>query len=409
MEIKVTCDGTDYIDYRELKPFQGNLKTLSDENLEKLKKSIIKYGFTVPAFIWDNGEKYILDAHQRMKALDSLFHDGYKIPPIPVVYIEAKDGKEAKEKLLHITSQYGEFSEQGLTDFLLDANIDIDSLDIRLTDSEFSININQIDETIGDDELTEDVAPITKLGDLWELGNHRLLCGDSTDKETVNVLMNGQKADMVFTDPPYGVKYQSNMRVVSDKFDIIKNDDTELDFIPIIEMYSDGWVFIWTTWKVVDKWIKKTESIGFPSNMIIWFKGGGGIGDLKRTFSTDYEIALVFNRGTELKGKRIGSVWSIGKDGASQYLHPTQKPVELAVEAIDKTTTKGYKVLDLFLGSGSTLIACEKTNRICYGMELDPHYCDVIVKRYIDWCDKNERESIIRLNGEIFDKQRIEQ
>jgi DNA modification methylase len=122
--------------------------------------------------------------------------------------------------------------------------------------------------------------------------------------------------------------------------------------------------------------------------MVIWHKGGGGIGDLKKTFSTDYEIALVFNRGAELTGKRIGSVWKIGKDGAAEYAHPTQKPVALAEEAIDKTTRQGATILDLFGGSGSTLIACEKTGRDARLMELDPKYCDVIIKRWQEFTGK---------------------
>ena len=155
-----------------------------------------------------------------------------------------------------------------------------------------------------------------------------------------------------------------------------------MDITPIIEVFSTGWVFIWTTWKVIDKWIDNTSAFGYPNNVVIWSKGGGGIGDLKKTFSTDYEMALVWNRGNQLCGKRIGSVWKVDKDKAIDYKHPTQKPVALAVEAFDKTTKHGQSILDLFLGSGSTLIAAEKTNRKCYGMELDPKYCDVIIQRW---------------------------
>ena len=198
--------------------------------------------------------------------------------------------------------------------------------------------------------------------------------------------MDGSKADMVFTDPPYGVNYQSNMRTKSKKFDKIQNDNSFIKkWIPLIDEYSNGFVFIWTSWKVVNIWMDLCKSIGDLSNMIIWDKGGGGIGDLKKTFSTDYEISLVYHRNNYLKGMRIGSVWEIGKDKAVDYKHPTQKPVELAVVAINHTSIKNNIILDLFLGSGSTLIACEKTNRKCYGMELDPHYCDVIIKRWEDY------------------------
>jgi len=239
------------------------------------------------------------------------------------------------------------------------------------------------------------------MGDVWLLGKHRVMCGDSTSINAVVALMAGKKADMVNTDPPYGVNYQSNMRTKSAKFDVLKNDDVILEVVPVIEACSTGWVFIWTTWKVIDKWLENTSGFGFPTNMVIWFKGGGGIGDLKKTFSTDYEMALVFNRGAELTGKRIGSVWKVGKDGAFEYEHPTQKPVALAEEAIDKTTRSGALVLDMFGGSGSTLIACEKTGRYARLMELDPKYCDVIVKR---WQDFTGKKATLESNGKTFDE-----
>jgi hypothetical protein len=148
------------------------------------------------------------------------------------------------------------------------------------------------------------------------------------------------------------------------------------------KQFNDGWVFVWTSWKVLDTWIAQMSSFGFPSNIIIWDKGGGYIGDLEKTFGTDYEVALVWHNGNKLTNKRIGSVWSVGKDSSSTYKHPTQKPVELAAMAITHTTLTDQIVLDLFGGSGSTLIACEQTKRICYMMELDTKYCDVIIERW---------------------------
>jgi DNA modification methylase len=209
------------------------------------------------------------------------------------------------------------------------------------------------------------------------------MCGDSTKESDVAKLMNGQKADMVFTDPPYGISYSSNMRTKTEKFEELKNDNIFLNqWIPLIDKYSNGFVYIWTSWKVLDTWLDMCKEIGELTNMIIWFKGGGGMGDLKKTFLSDYEIALVYNRDNEITGKRLGSVWEVDKDKSTEYKHPTQKPVELSETAIKNTSIKNNIVLDLFLGSGSTLIACEKTNRICYGMELDTKYCDVIIERW---------------------------
>jgi len=242
-------------------------------------------------------------------------------------------------------------------------------------------------------------TPTTVEGDVWILGNHRLMCGDSTSIDAVDKLMEGKIADMVHTDPPYGVSYQSNMRTKSDKFDVLANDDVFLDIGPVIAACSKGWVFVWTSWKVLTTWVDMFEGFGYPTNQVIWSKGGGGIGDLKKTFSSDYETALVWHRGAELTGKRIGSVWKVDKDGASTYLHPTQKPVALPQEAIDKTTRQGDLVLDLFGGSGSTLIACEKTNRVSYNMELDPKYCDVIIKR---WQEFTGKQAINEVTGKPY-------
>ena len=228
--------------------------------------------------------------------------------------------------------------------------------------------------------------PITKEGDLYILGNHRLLCGDSTNIQHVEKLMDGNKADMVFTDPPYGMSYKSNFREKTPKFNQIENDNVILsDWLPLANSFSKGFCFIWTSWKVLDKWLEVTKPLGDISNLVVWHKKGGGLGDLKATYLTDHEIALVFNRKSFLTGKRLGSVWEVSKDSVNNYLLPTQKPVELAEMAINTTTLLSNIILDLFGGSGSTLIAAERTNRHAYLMELDPKYCDVIVKRWEDF------------------------
>jgi DNA modification methylase len=222
------------------------------------------------------------------------------------------------------------------------------------------------------------------------------MCGDSTCSDTVAKLMNGEKADMVFTDPPYGVSYQSNMRTKTEKFDVLENDNVFItEWINNLPLFSKGFVFVWTSWKVLKQWIEFCEPIGELSNIIVWDKGGGGIGDLKKTFLTDFEVALVYHRGAEIKGKRLGSVWSIGKDGSTKYLHPTQKPIELAAMAIENITNQNELIIDFFLGSGSTMVACHQLNRKCYGMELDPKYCQVIVDRM----KKLDPKLVIKING----------
>jgi DNA modification methylase len=377
----------EWLSVETLIPYAKNARTHSDEQVAQIAGSIKEFGFNNPVLV--DKDNSIIAGHGRLMAARKLGMD-----KVPVVQLEHMTEAQRKAYVLadnRIALNSG-WDTSMLTIELQDLKDYIDLSLLGFDPDELDALLNPIVETDGltDEDAVPDVPdePKTKLGDIYILGNHRLMCGDSTSIDAVDKLMNGHKADMVFTDPPYGVSYQSNMRTQSEKFDVIKNDDVILDIVPIIEIFSKGWVFIWTTWKVLDKWLENTKGLGFPSNMVIWYKGGGGIGDLKKTFSTDYETALVWHRGADLCGKRIGSVWKVGKDGSSDYLHPTQKPVALAEEAMDKTTKPNNLILDLFGGSGSTLIAAEKIGRKSYLMELDPKYCDVIVKRWEDFTGK---------------------
>ena len=373
-------------DINTIKPYENNPRKLKDSAIEKVAMSLKEYGFRQPIVV--DKDRIIVVGHTRYRASKKL---GFKEVPITIADNLTPEQINAYRIADNRTAEESEWDSE-----LLKMEIkDLESKDFKLDllgFNEDQLNDMLFEEKQGltdEDEVPESPEePITKLGDIWKLGNHRLMCGNSVDYEDVHKLMDNKIADLVNTDPPYGVNYQSNMRTKSEKFDIIKNDDKILDITPMIDKFSKGWVFIWTTWKVIDKWLDNTKSFGFPTNMVVWHKGGGGIGDLKKTFSTDYEMALVFNRGAELCGKRIGSVWKLQKDKAIKYKHPTQKPVELSVEAIDKTTNPKSIVMDLFLGSGSSLIACEKMDRICYGMELDPIYCDVIIKRWENFTGK---------------------
>ena len=358
----------------------NNPRILKDDKFVKLTQSIKDFPQMLdirPIVV--NDDMVVLGGNMRLKACKEA---GLK--EVPVIKVNDLTEEQQREFIIKDNVGFGEWDWDLLanewdTDLLEDWGLELDF------NPEDDDNAGLTDE---DDvpEVTEN--PVSKVGDIWLLGEHRVMCGDSTNGGDVALLMNGEKADMVFTDPPYGVKYQSSRRVKSDQFDVLKNDDKFLDIAPIIDACSTGWVFVWTSWKVLPQWINQLEAFGYPTNQIVWSKGGGGIGDLKKTFTSDYEIALVWHRGAELCGKRVGSVWSIGKDGASTYVHPTQKPVELGIEAIDKTSRKGDIVLDLFGGSGSTLIACEKTNRNAYLMELDPKYCDVIIERWENFTNK---------------------
>jgi len=209
--IKITCIAADMVDLDSLQELQGDLKSLHKNKAAKLRQSIEKYGITFPGFIWNssNGNK-IIDSHQRVRVLRQMLSDGWTLKDnkFPVVWIKAESEKEAKEKILLAASMYGEIDDASLQLFIEEAHIDITDLqqivDIPYVDLEMeNISIDGLTDDDDVPEVTEE--PITKRGDLWILGEHRLLCGDATKKEDVEKLMDGQKADMVFTDPPYGV------------------------------------------------------------------------------------------------------------------------------------------------------------------------------------------------------------
>lgn len=382
MQLNIT-----YRKVEDLIPYVNNSRKHSDQQVAQIAASIKEFGWTNPILV--DKDKGIIAGHGRLMAARKL-----KMGDVPT--IELSHLSDAQKKALVIADNKLALNADWDTQILSlelselqDIGFDLDILGFDANELNALLEPEEVEGLTDEDAVPEvPEEPKTKLGDIYQLGNHRLMCGDSTSIDAVEKLMDGQKADMVFTDPPYGVEYQSNMRTKSQKFDVLANDDQFLDIAPIVEAFSIGWVFVWTSWKVQTKWIDMLSGFGYPTNIVIWHKPGGGIGDLKRTFSSDYEVALVWHRGAELCGKRIGSVWTVNKDSASKYVHPTQKPVALAEEALDKTTRSNAKVLDLFGGSGSTMIACEKLGRQARLMELDPKYCDVIVKRWEDFTGK---------------------
>lgn len=244
-------------------------------------------------------------------------------------------------------------------------------------DFDWGLPEDQTEDVVEDEapEVDEDAEPITKLGDIWQLGRHRLMCGDSTDKETVELLMDGKKADMVFTDPPYNVAFNGR----SGKFDVIENDDlSEEDFNNFIEEtcqmikhLDPDCYYVWCNWEFYGVLQSK---LPFKS-CIVWAKNVFGLG---RGYRHQHEFCL-FNGTIDDKITNESDLWEIAKD--SNYVHPTQKPVALCARAL-KNHMDDENVVDLFGGSGSTLIACEQLDRTCYMMELDPKYCDVIIKRW---------------------------
>ena len=378
--IEITCQGAATIDHKELEPFQGELKSLSKENYSKLKKMITELGFSEPISVWQTNDGLkILNGHQRLRTITEMVEkEGYHCPPIPVNWVEAENYDQAKRKVLALTSQYGKMETQGLYEFLSDSDIQPHQLG---TDYHFpEINTDEfVDEYYK--EITEDKSDIEdevpevketniKLGDIYHLGEHRLMCGDSTNSETVNKLMNGEKADMVFTDPPYGMNLDtdySKMPRGEKKYKSVLGDDSSFDASFIFDIESSRYC-IWGA-----DWFYSSMPEGFSP--IVWDKQ-----PLHTVAGPQNQFELCWVKPKE-KRVIVRHLWTgfTAKEKNEDRVHPTQKPIEVCIEIMERG---GDKVLDLFGGSGSTLIACEKTNRKCFMMEIDPHYCQVIIDRW---------------------------
>ncbi len=441
---KISCEGAEKLPLNTILEYQDNIKKLSQRNYERLKLSILKYGFSAPIFIWKHqGNNYILDGHQRMKVLHGMRDEGFDIPLLPVAYIEAKTEKEAKEKRLHILSQYGHFCMQSLDEFLEDAGIGYEDIadSIRIEGIEKLLNP---EATNGDDEYQERSPSISKDGDLWELGRHRLLCGSNTISRNIERLMNNQTAQMVFTDPPYGVSYSGDNNPNGRSWDVIDGDNLRgqelknllkqsfknifnhiADDCAIYICYASSRHILFEE-ALLEAGFKIRQQLIWIKHLVLghsdyhwshepilycskesksrWYGDRTAKTTILDSNKDDY-IKIKKDRLIQifLQLKSQATILDITKDLASEYIHPTQKPVELPLKAILNSSPKKGIVVDIFTGSGSTLIACEKADRNFYGLEIDPHYCDVIVDRYKTWCENNDRKIMIKRNGEKWE------
>jgi|21_taG_2_1085346.scaffolds.fasta_scaffold00149_2 DNA modification methylase len=361
----------------DLNPADYNPRQLTKDQHKQLSDSISAFGFVEPVVVNINTDRLnvIVSGHQRVRCAK-----GLGIKKVPCVELDLTLEQE-RELNVRMNKNTGEWDWD-----LLANGFDLDELlDWGFTEDELKLGIDdEPEERPDDDDIPEVEEAVTKLGDLWLLGEHRLLCGDATKKENVELLMDGNKADMVFTDPPYGNansgKYgrgQLGVRTIQgdESFDCVKNCFNKID--------CKDFVFF-LQWRTFNQAFKMLENKNIDLRTIaVWDKknaGLNGAGGLAEQWE-----AILFTK--EIKFKKFGgNVFSISREYKKRddSPHPHQKPIELLTELF--SFLDGYKkILDPFLGSGSTLIACEKTNRKCYGMELDPHYCDVIVKRWEDY------------------------
>ena len=439
--MKVKCKTNDTLPLSELTEFQGNLKERSDTDYAKITKSIKKHGFAFPFFVWKHdGINHVLDGHGRIGALKRMVAQGEHLPPLPVVYVNAKDEADAKELLLKLNSHYGQMTAESVRDFLGDLQIDFEDLALPEGVLDLSKELKE-KETIDDDELPEiyEMESDSKPGEIYELGRHRLMCGDSTNSQDMQTLMAGTKADMVLTDPPYNVglgmgesleKKKERKQRTDGK--IIMNDkmgDSEfLDFLKAANtnfknnLKNGGVFYIWyasaeslnfrkslqeTGLEIRQTliWVKHTFSFGrqdyqwkHESCLYGWKEGGAHYWDGRRDLSTviderpnykKMDKDALLKEIEKLRGENIPSTIIYEDKPARSDEHPTMKPVRLFERLIKNSSKQEDIVLDPFGGSGTTVIACAKTNRIARTMELDPKYCDVIRRRWTKWAKAN--------------------
>ena len=366
-------------DITSIKPYENNPRKLSETAIEKVAMSLKEYGFRQPIVV--DKDRVIVAGHTRFRASKKL---GLKQVPVSVIdnlteeQINAyriADNRTAEESEWDNELLKMEIKELEAKDFKLDL---LGFNDEQLNDILFEEKQGLTDE----DEVPEaPEEPISKLGDIWKLGNHRVMCGDSTFIDNIDLVTKKEKIDMVFTDPPYNIDYQGvkdKRKIKNDKMD----DESFVDFLTSSLLGCET-MYVCCSWQYAHLFREAMIKIARkPKAMIIWDKINPAQ-HLDKYFK-QHEIIYYYGDFGGQKTLR-GDVWNLKRK--KNTLHPTMKPVELITMAL--TDQKDKKtVYDGFLGSGSTLIACEKLDRICYGMELDPKYCDVIVKRWENFTGK---------------------
>jgi DNA modification methylase len=372
----------------EVKPNGSNPRIIKDPKFKQLVQSIQEFPEMLelrPIIV--NSDMVILGGNMRYKAcMDA------GIKEIPIMIADSLDEAKQKEFIVKDNVGFGEWDWDVLANEWDVEELAHWGLDLPLDFGETEVEAEEDDFEVPEGGIETDIV----LGDLFDIGEHRLLCGDSTDSDAVARLMDGQKADMVFTDPPYGINYKSNKR--KDEFEYIKNDDIiDCSFLPIIPVNNNVAFYIWTRWDVYPKWIELVEQSYKVTSCIVWAKQAGGLGDLE-SFWNQHEFAIyAVNGKVKLRGKRQGNLWETQDHRSKEYIHPTQKPVELPARAIEATSDIGNIIVDVFLGSGSTMVASHQLKRKCYGMELDPKYCQGIIDRM----KKLDPTLTIKRNGQI--------
>lgn len=380
----------------------NNPRTIDKDKLEKLKKSIKAFERMLelrPMVVDENN--VLLGGNMRKRALKEL---GYtEIPENWVVKASDLTEEQKNEFIIKDNVGFGSWDWETLANEWDAEQLEDWGLDIPGFDSEEQHLEAEEDDYQQPEQMQVDVV----LGDLIEFvcedGRvHRLLCGDSTDSDAVARLMNKEKADMVFTDPPYGYNYESNYYKSGNPFGKIENDDKILNFMPNVELFTldNAAIFVCTSFQVVDEWVKLIKDYFKYKNLIVWKKNNWSMGDLKGAFAGQHELIIFSHKGrVELKAKRETDIWEFDRQAAQ--VHPTQKPVKLISYAIKNTCNNKANILDLFGGSGSTMVAAHQTQRTAFLMELDEKYCQVIIDRM----QALDEGIAVKINGKEYKKE----
>lgn len=386
----------------KIKPNPNNPRVIRDDKFNKLVKSI--KGFPEMMYkrpIVVDETMTVLGGNMRLRALQHIYGKGGDIPDAWVVVAEGWTEEQKREFVIKDNAAFGEWDWDALANEWNADDLADWGIDLPVPEDATEIPTGEVEEDGFDPE--QPVETVCKKGDIWKLGNHRLMCGDSTDSGSVALLMDGEKADMCFTDPPYGVSNAAKNEYLNaisrgNRIQIpIENDhespqkmhDFWLNVFNIIgEFTADCMAYYITAPQggellLLLQAIQESEMLALK-HMLIWNKNNHVLGRCDYNYKHEPIIYGWKKKGTHhfVGGSRFKtSVWDIPKPQKSE-LHPTMKPVELVSACLLDNSVAGQSVLDLFGGSGTTMIAAEQLNRRCYMMELDPHYCDVIIARW---------------------------
>src|ERR1700722_1276555 len=411
MEVYADALAVVYQEIQRLVPYPRNARTHSKRQIRQIADSIRAFGFTNPVLVDRSGT--IVAGHGRVEAAKLL---GLKT--VPTICLENLNEDQIRAYIL-ADNKLAEIA--GWDNAILAIELQhLTSIDLGFDVSLTGFEIGEIDlilqEGKAEDQREEPVeistAPaLTKPGDVWLLGNHRLICGDALDEFVYPVLMNGETADLVFTDPPYNVKIDGNVcgkgSIRHREFAMASGEMTEAEFVGflsralgLLERYSKpGSVhFICMDWRHAGELLMAgKQTYDTFLNLCVWAKDNGGMGSLYRS---QHELVFVFRKGTETHrnniqlgkfGRNRTNVWRYpgvntlsrsGDEGNLLALHPTIKPVAMIADAILDCSAPGDIVVDNFSGAGSTIIAAERVGRVCYAIEIDPVYVDTAVKRW---------------------------